>query len=348
MDFKERLNNLSRHLMTGVSYMIPVVVAGGLLLSISVLIGGPGVWDAKGGFAANLRDIGLTGLQLIVPVIAAYVAYSIADKPGIGPGLICGMIAFKIGTGFLGGLIVGLIVGYLVELIKKIPVGPSLIPLISIMLIPIGTTFIVGMLLIYVIGAPITAMTNGITAWLGNMQGGNQVILAVILGGMMAFDMGGPINKIAYTFGMASYTQQVYGPSSAMLIAIAIPPLGLALATILAPKKYSEEEREAGKSAILMGCIGITEGAIPFAVGDPLRVIPSIMVGCAITSGLSMALGVVNPTAMATVMAIPFVNKPLLQIVSILAGVVVTALLINLLKSIGKSNKLSEDQELAS
>lgn len=332
MSRKQRLNEISRHLMTGVSYMIPVVVVGGLLASIAVIIGGTGVWDTTGTFAAHLKDIGIIGLQLIVPVISAYIAYSIADKPGIAPGLICGMLAFKIGTGFLGGLIVGLLVGYIVEQLKKISLSPSLMPLLSILIIPLFTTFIVSMLLIYVIGNPIAWMTSGITEWLNAMKGTNQVLLAVLLGLMMAFDMGGPINKIAYTFAVASFTEKAYIPSSAVFIAISIAPLGLALATLLAPKKYTQEEKEAGKSGIVMGIIGITEGAIPFAVGDPLRVIPSIMVGTAVAAGLSTAFGVVNTTVMSSVMAVPFVNKPILHIIAVVAGVVVTALMVNFLK----------------
>lgn len=332
MSFKEKMGVLKRHLMTGVSYMIPVVVAGGLLVSIAVIIGGTGVWDQTGTFAASIKDIGLIGLQLIVPVIACFIAYSIADRAAIAPALICGMLAFKIGTGFLGGLIVGLLVGYFVEWLKKIKVKPSLMPLVSILIIPVLSSLVIGLLLIYVIGTPISSMMNGITAWLNSMQGTNIVILSVILGLMMAFDMGGPINKTAYTFALASYSVKAYAVSSAVFIAISIAPLGLALATILGPKKYTDAEKEAGRSAILMGIIGITEGAIPFAVADPLRVIPSIMAGTGVACGLSAAFGVVNTTVMSSVMAIPFVNKPILHIISVVAGCFVTALLLNFLK----------------
>jgi fructose-specific phosphotransferase system IIC component len=332
MNIKEKMGELKRHLMTGVSYMIPVVVVGGLLVSIAVVIGGPGVWDQTGTFAASLKDIGLIGLQLIVPVIACFIAYSIADRAAIAPALICGMLAYQKGTGFLGGLVVGLLVGYLVEWLKKIKIRPSLMPLLSILIIPLVSTVVIGLLLIYVIGAPINSMMSSITVWLNAMQGTNIILLSVILGLMMAFDMGGPINKTAYTFAMASFSLQAYAVSSAVFIAISIPPLGLALATLLAPKKYTVEEKEAGKSGILMGIIGITEGAIPFAVADPIRVIPSIMAGTGIACGLSAAFGVINTTVMSSVMGIPFVNKPVLHIISVAAGCIVTALLLNILK----------------
>ncbi|MBU3101982.1 MULTISPECIES: PTS fructose transporter subunit IIC [Clostridium] len=342
MKFKEQMGELRRHLMTGVSYMIPVVVAGGLLISIAVIIGGTGVWDQKGTtLATSLRDIGLTGLQLIVPVIACFIAYSIADRAAIAPALICGMLAFKLGTGFIGGIVVGLLVGYLVEWLKQIKVRASLMPLLAILIIPVFSSLVIGLLLIFVIGTPITSLMAGITAWLNSMKGTNIVILSVILGLMMAFDMGGPINKTAYTFALASFSIQAYAVSSAVFIAISIPPLGLALATLLAPKKYTDAEKEAGKSGILMGIIGITEGAIPFAVSDPFRVIPSIMIGSGVACGLSAAFGVVNKTVMSSVMGIPFVNKPVFHIIAVLAGCLVTAILLNVLK---KDIKIENDE----
>ncbi|SKC36401.1 PTS fructose transporter subunit IIC [Maledivibacter halophilus] len=323
---------ISTHLMTGVSYMIPVVTAGGLILAIATITGGEDIWEAQGTFAAFLRDLGQIGLGLIVPFIAGFIAYSIADKPGIAPGFICGMLADKMGTGFLGGLIVGLLVGYCVELIKKIEVPESVIPLMSLLIIPVVSTLGVGMLLNYVIGKPILVMTNGLNNWLGGLQGGNQVLLAAIIGAMMAFDMGGPVNKVAFTFGLAMYSQKIYGPSSAALLSISIPPLAMALASKLAPKKYTEEEREAAKTALVTGIGGITEGAIPFALRDPIRVIPSMMVGTALTTSLAAAFGVENPVILQTILSLPIVNKPFMQIIAIIVGVVVGALMVNLLK----------------
>lgn len=341
-NIKNTLHELRVHLMTGVSYMIPVVVIGGLLLSAAVAIGGTDVGQANGTFAALLRDIGIYGLQLIVPVIAAYISYSIADKPGIAPALILGTFAYKMGTGFLGGIIIGILVGYVVELLKKalFRLPEVILPAISILVIPVGAALIGGILLNYVIGAPIVALQQGLTTWLHGMSAGNAIILSAILGAMMAFDMGGPINKVALTFALAAFEQKEYAISSAANIAISVPPLGLALATFIAAKKYTQSEREAAKSAAIMGLIGITEGAIPFAVADPVRVIPSIMIGTAVTSGLACALGVINPTIMAFLFATPFVNTPVLHVGSVLVGCVVTALLVNLLKP-----NIKEEQE---
>lgn len=327
------LKKISKHLMTGVSYMIPITIIGGLLASVAVMIGGPSVWDQQGTFASNILAYGLAGLKFIVPMISAYIAFSIADRAALAPAFVCGIVAGNMGTGFLGGMLVGLMVGYTVNLLKKIKFPIVLTGFKTIMFIPLVTTFIVGMILTYIIGGPIVTITNVISSWLNGMSGANAILLAGILGLMMSFDMGGPLNKIAYTFGIAAFTSQSYTASSAMLFAISIPPLGLALATLLKPRLFNEAEIESGRSAILMGIIGITEGAIPFAVGDPLRVIPSIMIGTALGSMTSIALGVENTTVFSTIMAIPFVNKPFSQIIAIIVGVSVTAGLVIMLKS---------------
>lgn len=337
---KDELKKISKHLMTGVSYMIPITIIGGLLASIAVMIGGTGVWDEQGTFAANILQYGLAGLKFIVPMISAYVAYSIADRPALAPAFVVGIVANNMGTGFLGGIITGLMVGYFVEFLKKIKVPVMLTGLKTIILIPLISTIVIGLILTYVIGTPIMYITISVTNWLNNMSGINSVILAMILGFMMSFDMGGPINKIAYSFGMAGFTSGAYAISTPMLFAISIPPLGLALATLLKPKLYTEQERESGKSAILMGIIGITEGAIPFAVADPIRVIPSIMIGTATGIALLSFLGATNKTALSTVMAIPFVDKPINYLIAAITGIVITAVLTNFLKSI--KNKKGE------
>lgn len=323
---------IGRHLMTGVSYMIPVVTAGGLILAIATIFGGQGIWTAKGTFLAFIRDLGQTGLGLIVPIIAAYIAYSIADKPGLAPGFIVGAFANNMGTGFLGGIVVGLMVGYFVEQLKKIEFPENIAPLISLIVIPIIATLACGIVLQYVIGKPIVNLMSALTVFLKGMSSGNQILLAVVIGAMMAFDMGGPVNKVAYTFGLAMYSQQLYVASSAAYLAISIPPLGLALATFLAPKKYTEGEKEAAKAALITGIGGITEGAIPFALSDPLRVIPACMIGTAVTTGFAAAFGVQSKVLLQTVLGIPFANKPLIQIIAIILGIIVTALMVNLLK----------------
>lgn len=323
---------IGRHLMTGVSYMIPVVTAGGLILSIATIFGGQNIWTQKDTFLSFIRDIGTTGLGLIVPIIAAYIAFSIADKPGLAPGFIVGSLASKMGTGFLGGIVVGLMVGYFVEQLKKIKVPDSILPLMSLIIIPVIATLACALVLQYVVGTPIVSLMAVLTSFLKGMSSGNQILLAVIIGAMMAFDMGGPVNKVAYTFALAMYSQKLYAASSAAYLAISIPPLGLALAAFLAPKKYTEEEKEASKTALVTGIGGITEGAIPFALSDPFRVIPAAMIGTAVTTGFAAAFGVQSKVLLQTVLVIPFVNKPLIHIVAIVLGVVVTALIANLLK----------------
>lgn len=334
MSIREKGREISTHFMTGVSYMIPIVTAGGLMTSLGVLIGGQGAWEGDTStITGAMVKIGLTGLGLIVPIIAAYISYSIADKPGLAPAFIGGMIANELGTGFLGGMVVGIITGYLVEACKKIPLPPRLMSVKTIIIIPFCCSLIIGFLLIYVIGTPIAWMTESLSNWLNGMQGTNAIVLAAIIGAMMAVDMGGPINKIANTFGMACFTEGIYGPSTAMLMAIAIPPLGLALATFIGKKYYSEDEIENGRSAIVMGICGITEGAIPFAVSDPLSVIPGIILGTMVTTSLNAAFNVISPTGLATIMALPFTSNPIIYTLCVLAGIVVTALSVNFLKA---------------
>lgn len=332
MNIKKLGKEMVKHFQSGVSYMIPLVTAAGLLTSLAVIFGGSGVWDQTETFWGVVRMIGQTGLNFIVPMISAYIAYSIADRPGLAPAFITGMIANEMGTGFIGGMFTGLAVGYLVNLLKKMPISPKIMTLKSLIIIPFISTAVVGLVLWYVIGTPITALTESLTAWLTGMSGANAILLGAVLGGMMAFDMGGPVNKIAYAFGVASFSSGGFGASTAMLLAIAIPPFGMFLATILNKKLYSEEEVENGRTAMVMGLVGITEGTIPFAVADPIRVIPSIMVGTAVAGGINGAFGITHETMLSTFMAIPFTSNPLIYVVAIAAGGMVTALMVNTLK----------------
>lgn len=334
MKSKKIGRELLNHFQSGVSYMIPLVTAAGLLTSIAIIFGGTDVWNHTDNIWGVIRMIGQTGLNFIVPMVAAYIAYSIADRPGLAPAFICGIIANDLGTGFLGGMLVGIITGYFVHWLKKINVPAKIMSLKSILIIPFISTLIIGLLLYYVIGTPITAATEGLTNWLNGMSGANAAFLAGILGAMMAVDMGGPVNKIAYAFGVASFSAGSYGPSTAMLLAIAIPPFGMFLATLLNKKLYSDAEIENGRTAIIMGAVGITEGTIPFAVSDPVRVIPSIIVGTAAASAINGAFGVTHPTMLATFMAIPFTSNPLIYCIAILIGGLTTALMVNFLKSL--------------
>jgi fructose-specific phosphotransferase system IIC component len=341
MDIKKVGKEILNHFQSGVSYMIPLVTAAGLLTSIAVVFGGSDVWNHTDNFWGVVRLIGHTGLQFIVPMISGYIAYSIADRPGLAPAFICGMIANQMGTGFIGGMFTGLSVGYLVNLLKKLPVPAQIMSLKSLIIIPFVATGIVGLVLWYIVGTPITAATEALTTWLNGMSGTNVALLSAILGAMMAFDMGGPINKIAYAFGVASFSSGSYAASTAMLMAIAIPPFGMFLATLLNKKLYTEAERDNGKTAIIMGAVGITEGTIPFAVSDPLRVIPSIIVGTATACAVSGFFGITQPTMLATFMAIPFTSNPFLYCVAILIGGLVTAVMVNALKST-KAKKVKE------
>lgn len=324
-----------KHLMTGVSFMIPLVVAGGLLIACSFIFG-IHAFEEKGSIAASLMSIGSTAMGLMVPILAGYIAFSIADKPGLAPGLIGGMLASTLGASFLGGILAGFIAGYSAKLLKdhlKLP--KSLESLKPIIIIPFIATLVVGILMVYVIGTPVSMLMKALIDWLNNLGTANAILLGVIMGGMMAVDMGGPVNKAAYTVGTALIASSIYAPMAAVMAAGMTPPLGLALATFIAKRKFSVEEREAGKAAAVLGLAFISEGAIPFAAADPLRVIPSCIVGSAVAGGLSMAFGCLlqAPHGGLFVMLIPnAVTNVLPYLLSIIVGTAVTALLVIALK----------------
>ncbi|WP_319403952.1 fructose-specific PTS transporter subunit EIIC [uncultured Anaeromusa sp.] len=325
-----------KHLMTGVSYMLPMVVAGGLLIAVSFIFGIE-AFKEKGTLAAALMDIGGgAAFALMVPVLAGFIAFSIAEKPGLAPGLIGGMLASKLGAGFLGGIIAGFLAGYTAKWLKDtIKLPKNFAGLVPILIIPFVASAIVGLLMIYVIGSPMKAVMEGLTAWLTNLGTGNALLLGLLLGVMMAFDMGGPVNKAAYTFAVGLLSSGIYAPIAAVMAAGMTPPLGIWLATVLAPKKFTPEEREGGKAAGVLGMSFITEGAIPFAAADPLRVIPSIMAGSAVAGALSMVLGATlkAPHGGVFVLLIPnAVENLAMYVVAIVAGTVVTAALLSVVK----------------
>lgn len=274
-----------KHLMTGVSYMLPLVVAGGLLIALSFAFGGIHVNERSGTFGAALFDIGAnSAFAMMIPVLSGFIAFSIAEKAGLAPGLIGGVLAKSIGASFLGGILAGFIAGYVALGLKKyIRLPKNLESIKSILFIPLLGSAITGLLMIYVVGEPVKAIMDGLTTWLQGLESTNAVLLGLLLGAMMAFDMGGPVNKAAYTFAVGLLDSQLYGPMAAVMAAGMTPPLGLWLATVIARKKFTKEERDAGKAASVLGISFITEGAIPFAASDPLRVIPSITIGSAVT-----------------------------------------------------------------
>ncbi|KAB2927503.1 MAG: PTS fructose-like transporter subunit IIB [Candidatus Contendobacter sp.] len=324
-----------KHLMTGVSYMLPFVVAGGLLIAISFAIGGINVFDDahKGTLGWTLFQIGAkSGFALMVPILAGFIAYSIADRPGIAPGMIGGMIASAIGSGFLGGIAAGFLAGYIVKFISdNLPLPRTLVGLKPVLILPLLGTTIVGLLMYYVVGEPVAAALATITGWLKGMQGANAAFLGLLLGAMMAFDMGGPVNKSAYAFAtglITSQTDPIYGPMAAVMAAGMVPPLGLALAAVLFKNRFSLDEREAAGATAALGISFITEGAIPYAAKDPLRVIPALMIGSAVTGAIAMLAGceLRVPHGGAFVLPIPNAVTNLgPYLVAIVVGTLVTA-----------------------
>ncbi|OIQ26677.1 PTS fructose transporter subunit IIBC [uncultured Vibrio sp.] len=317
-----------KHLMTGVSHMLPVVVAGGLIIAISFIFGIE-AFKEEGTLAAALMTIGGgSAFALMIPVLAGFIAFSIADRPGLAPGLIGGMLASSTGAGFLGGIAAGFIAGYSAKLIAdKVSLPQSMEALKPILIIPFIASLFTGLVMIYVVGGPVSGIMSAMTNFLNNMGSANAVLLGVILGAMMCFDLGGPINKAAYTFGVGLLASQTYAPMAAIMAAGMVPALGMGLATWLAKDKFEAGEREAGKASFVLGLCFISEGAIPFAAKDPMRVIPTCMAGGALTGALSMLFGaqLMAPHGGLFVLLIPGAISPVLMyLVAIAAGTAVT------------------------
>ncbi|GGW15104.1 PTS fructose transporter subunit IIABC [Streptomyces capoamus] len=343
---------LRKWLMSGVSYMVPFVAAGGLLIALGFAIGGykinkaPSVmdhflWTQADSWGALLFQIGGVAFGFLVPVLAGYIAYGMADRPGLVPGFVGGAIALTINAGFLGGLAAGLIAGGVVMAIQRVNIPAALRGIMPVVVIPLISSAIVGFLMFVVIGKPIARAQKGLTDWLGGLTGTNAILLGALLGLMMCFDLGGPVNKVAYTFATAGIA--VSNPSdSAMKIMAAVmaagmvPPLAMALATTVRGKLFTPTERENGKAAWVLGASFISEGAIPFAAADPLRVIPSSMVGGALTGALSMGFGATLRAPHGGIFVVPLIGNPLLYLVAVAAGVCVTTALVVLLKGMRK------------
>ncbi|MBB5356157.1 PTS system fructose-specific IIC component [Anoxybacillus mongoliensis] len=335
---KER-TGFYKHLMNGVSNMLPFVVGGGILIAISFIFGIKAFDPNDPSFhpiAKALMDIGGgSAFALMIPVLAGFIAMSIADRPGFAPGMVGGFMAANGGAGFLGGLIAGFLAGYLVVGLKKwfSRLPQSLEGIKPVLLYPLFGILLTGLIMMYIVIDPVKALNEGMKTWLENMGTGNLVLLGLILGGMMAVDMGGPINKAAFTFGIAMIDAGNYAPHAAIMAGGMVPPLGLAIATTLFKKKFTKAEREAGKTCYIMGASFITEGAIPFAAADPGRVIPSIIVGSAIAGALTMMFGIGLPAPHGGIFVIPIVKgNPFLYVLAILIGSLVTALMVGLWK----------------
>jgi len=333
---KESLLKIKTYLLSGVSFAIPFIACGGILIATAIAFAPMTSTGPDFSHAPTLKlvlDIGSASFALMLPVLAGYIAYAMASRPGLVPGFIGGYLAGQVNAGFFGALIAGLLAGYIVNLIKKVEVPKMIRPIMPILIIPIISSLIVGGLMLKVIGLPIADLMKLLGVWLLTMGHGNAVLLAAILGGMIAFDMGGPVNKAAFFFGAAMIKEGNFAVMGAVAAAICTPPLGMGLATLLKKSLWTEEQRESGKASLAMGLIGITEGAIPFAAADPIRVIPCIMGGSAVASVIAMLGGVGDHAPHGGPIVLPVVDHRLMYVIAICAGTIVTALAINLLKS---------------
>jgi PTS system fructose-specific IIC component len=368
-------NRIRQWLMTGVSYMIPFVAAGGILIAVGFMLAqlaggkngaivvtklysltGPPVpnpthitnivtnFNPADGmqWAALFFLIGGASFGFLVPILSGFIAFAIADRPGLAPGIVGGFIAFTIGTGFLGGIATGFIGGFVALWISRWKVPKGVRGVMPVVVIPLLSVFVTSAILILVLGRPLKALTDALASWLNSLTGSNLILLGVILGLMMAFDMGGPVNKVAYTFATTGLAAAATATGStnlkimaAVMAAGMTPPLGLALATTIRRHLFSEAERENGKAAWLLGASFITEGAIPFAAADPLRVIPSCMLGSGVTGGLVMLFGNTLRAPHGGIWVTPLIGSPLLYLIAIAIGTVITAAAVIALKAAG-------------
>ncbi|MFB6189043.1 MAG: PTS fructose transporter subunit IIC [Halapricum sp.] len=363
-DMRSRLTSVKEDVMTGVSFMIPFVTIGGIFLALGYATarfpgmgtGVRGVFDATGTLPWFLAQMGVGGLTIMVPILGAYIAYAIADRPGLAPGFmlswiiqqgavvqqsgqVLGLDAGQAGAGYLGALVAGLLAGYVARWFKQRDVPGAIKPMMPVLIIPVATVAVLLPVVLFVIGVPVaignSMLTTALKDWAGSGAG---VIVGIVLGLMMAFDMGGPVNKVAYVFSVGLVSQGVYGPMAAVMIAGMTPPIGMALSTFFARHKYPDEMYEQAKSSIVLGFSFITEGAIPYAAADPFRVIPSLMVGSAVAAGTSMGLGLGIAAPHGGVFVIPLARgmgplmSPLAFLGCIALGSIVTAVVVTLLK----------------
>lgn len=339
-------HQIYKHLMNGVSHMLPFVVGGGILIAIAFLIDGFSVdlnslpADQRANFgtitqgAALFKGIGGTAFGFMLPILAGFIAMSIADRPGLAVGFVGGSIAANGTSGFLGALVAGFVAGYIVNLLKKIfsKLPESLDGVKPVLLYPLLGIFLVGVIMQFVVEPPIGALNTAINNGLNGLNGASAVVLGVLLGGMMAIDMGGPVNKAAYVFGTASIAAGNYNIMAAVMIGGMVPPLAIALATIFFKNKFTAEERKAGPTNFIMGLSFITEGAIPFAASDPLHVLPACAVGSAVAGGLSMAFGCTLMAPHGGIFVVPTIGNPLMYLVALVIGSFIACGLLGLLK----------------
>lgn len=339
-------HQIYKHLMNGVSHMLPFVVGGGILIAIAFLIDGFSVdlnslpADQRANFgtitqaAAMFKGIGGTAFGFMLPILAGFFAMSIADRPGLAVGFVGGSIAANGTSGFLGALVAGFVAGYIVLLLKKVfsKLPESLDGMKPVLLYPLLGIFLVGVIMQFVVEPPIGALNTAINNGLNGLNGASAVVLGVLLGGMMSVDMGGPVNKAAYVFGTASIAAGNYNIMAAVMIGGMVPPIAIALATIFFKNKFTAEERKAGPTNFIMGLSFITEGAIPFAASDPLHVLPACVVGSAVAGGLSMAFGCTLMAPHGGIFVVPTIGNPLMYLVALVIGSFIACGLLGLLK----------------
>ena len=340
---RQNVQQLKQYLLSGVSFAIPFIASGGILIATAIALApmgeaGPDFSDSP--VLAHILSIGEAAFTLLLPVLAGYISYAIAGRPGLVAGFIGGFFASiphevndrAANAGFLGALFAGLLAGYVVNWIKRIPVHKLLRPIMPILIIPILSSLTIGTVMFFV-SLPIVTIMIGLDNWLNTMQASSTIVLAMVLGAMIAFDMGGPVNKTAFFFGASMIEQGNYLVMGAVAAAICTPPLGMGLATFLSRRLWSEEQRESGVAAFGMGMIGITEGAIPFAAAEPVKVIPCIMFGSMTAAVIAMLGGVGGHAPHGGPIVLPVIDHRLMYVVAIVVGTVATALAINAIKS---------------
>ncbi|GAA0267425.1 PTS fructose transporter subunit IIC [Halobacterium noricense] len=367
---RSHVTSVKEDVMTGVSFMIPFVTIGGIFLALGYAAASMGrielfsvvlwpggatvenIFEASGSFSWFLAQMGNLGLTIMVPILGAYIAYAIADRPGLAPGFllsyviqqgavveqagqVMGISGGSAGAGYLGALVAGLAAGYVARWFKNLDVPEMLEPMMPVLLVPVGTTMILFPIVLFILGVPVAIANAGLSGFLEGMQGSQAVLVGALLGVMMAFDMGGPVNKVAYVFAVGLLGTQsgpITEPMAAVMIAGMIPPIGMGLANLIAPHKYAAEMYENAKSGILMGFSFITEGAIPYAAADPIRVIPSIMIGSATGAAAAMVLDVTMPAPHGGIFVVPLSNSPFLFLACVLLGSFVTAVVVTVVK----------------
>lgn len=339
---KKFFKDLQKHLLSGVSFMMPIVVAGGVILAISLLGANqtPEGLKPNGEIMMFLNQLGKAGMTMMIPVFAAYISYSVAGKPGLTPGFILGYIANSVivingqdvKSGFLGALILGLLAGYMANWMKKLKVGKTIRSIMPILIIPISTVLVLGFAYYFVIGYPISFLMNALTQFMTDLNGSSSIGLAVFMGVFAEIDFGGPVTKAVSMFTLALINEGVMGPNGIFRILVAVPPIGIFLSTLIFRKKYTSDEKDNALAVGVMGCLGITEGAIPFAIRDPKAVYPATIIGNIVGAVIGAIGQVTCPVPHGGFIVLPVVGNKIWFVVAILVGSIVTAILLGLLK----------------